>query len=53
LVELRGLELDNPRKVDPLEQSEKLISLRNSLDFVKNILKSPERRFTFEMHHME
>ncbi len=35
-------ELDSPRKVDPLTRSEKLIGLRNSLDFVKNILKSPQ-----------
>ena len=36
-----NFELDRPRKVDPLERSEKLICLRNSLDFVKNILKAP------------
>ena len=36
-----NFELDRPREVDPLERSEKLICLRNSLDFVKNILKDP------------
>jgi|GEM_PF-5779075 len=35
-------ELDSPKKVDPLTRSERLIGLRNSLDFVKNILKSPQ-----------
>lgn len=37
-----NFELDRPRKVDPLERSEKLIGLRNSLDYIKNILKMPQ-----------
>ena len=36
-----NLELDSLPKVDPLEQSEKLIWLSNSLDFVRSILKNP------------
>ncbi len=36
------LELKPRPKVDPLRQSEKLIGLRNSLDFLKNVLKSPQ-----------
>lgn len=35
-------ELDSPKKVDALTLSERLIGLRNSLHFVKNILKSPQ-----------
>lgn len=35
-------ELASPKKVDALTLSERLIGLRNSLDFVKNILKSPQ-----------
>ena len=35
-------ELDSPRKVDALTRSEKLLALRNSLDFIKNILKNPQ-----------
>lgn len=37
-----NLELDSLRKVDPVVRSEKLIGLRNSLDFIKSILKNPQ-----------
>lgn len=37
-----NFELDRPRKVDSLERSERLIGLRNSLHYVKNILLNPQ-----------
>ncbi len=41
-AERTNLELDSRRKVDPITQSEKLIWLRNSLDFIRSILSNPE-----------
>lgn len=37
-----NFELDSRQKVKPLEQSEKLIGLRNSLIFIKSVLIDPE-----------
>ena len=36
------LELDRRLKVDALTLSEMLLALRNSLDFVRSILKNPQ-----------
>ena len=36
-----NFELDSRPNVDPLTQSEKLIGLRNSLIFIRAILKNP------------